>query len=341
MTRVSTAALLLVTASVLFAAGSVEEQGTYEIGVFVPGVVEGSPTYEMLVDGVRKAAEEADGASVKVVEGGFNQATWRQGLTELAATGTYDLIVTSNPSMPELCDAVSEEFPDQRFLVLDGYLEGNDQIHTVLFNQREQAFLVGHFAGLVTSGGMEHANGDSRVGLLAGQEYPIMNQVILPGYELGLRSVLPHGTVDFRVLGNWYDASKATEIANSMIATGSDVILTIAGGAGQGVLTAARENGAYALWFDSSGYEEAPGVVVGSSVVNLDKAARERVGAAIRGELAFGEAKVLGVADGYVDFDTEHRLYERHVPEEIRAAQADLLRRMKAGEVSLEMPTSF
>jgi simple sugar transport system substrate-binding protein len=126
-----------------------------------------------------------------------------------------------------------------------------------------------------------------------------------------------------------------------MISSGSDVILTIAGGAGQGVLTAARENGAYALWFDSSGYEEAPGIIIGSSVVHLEKAAYERTLEAIRGELTFGEAEVLGVADGYVGFDTEHRLYQRHVPETIRNKQAELIARMESGDVRLEMPTSF
>jgi simple sugar transport system substrate-binding protein len=334
--------LILAPISTVFAAGDAEvTEEAFSIGVFVPGVVEGSPTYEMLVSGVERAVSESESATVKIVEGGFNQATWQQGVTELAATGRYDLIVTSNPSMPEICDAVSDQFPDQRFLVLDGYLSGNSQIHTVLFNQREQAFMAGHFAALVTQSDMEHANDDVRVGLLAGQEYPIMNQVILPGYELGLRSVIPEGSVDFRVLGNWYDAAKASEITNNMLATGSDVILTIAGGAGQGVITSARESGGYALWFDSAGYDLAPGIVIGSSVVRLDEAAFERTLAAIAGELSYGEADVLGVADGYVDFDTEHRLYERNVPESIRAAQAQLIGRLKSGEISLEMPTTF
>lgn len=334
--------LVLAAIPSAFAGGEAEAaEERFSIGVFIPGVVEGSPTYEMLVSGVERAVSESESAVIRIVEGGFNQATWQQGVTELAATGLYDLIVTSNPSMPEICDAVSQQFPDQRFLVLDGYLAGNPQIHTVLFNQREQAFLAGHFAALVTQSDMEHANGDVKVGLLAGQEYPIMNRVILPGYELGLRSVIPEGSVDFRVLGNWYDAAKASEITNNMLSTGSDVILTIAGGAGQGVITSARENGGYALWFDSAGYDLAPGIVIGSSIVRLDRAAFEKTLAAITGDLSFGDAVVFGVADGYVDFDTEHRLYERNVPESIRAAQAQLIGRMKSGEISLEMPTSF
>jgi simple sugar transport system substrate-binding protein len=317
------------------------ENESFDIAVFVPGVVEGSPTYEMLVAGVERAAGEREGTSVQVVEGGFNQGEWLEGVTSLAADGRYELIVSSNPSLPEISAEVAQSYPEERFLILDGYLDENPAVHTVIFNQREQAFLVGHFAGLVTRSSLDNTNDLARVGLLAGQEYPIMNNVILPAYELGLRTVLPQATVDFRVLGNWFDATSAAELANSMIANGADVILTIAGGGNQGVIASARENEAYVLWFDDAGYEEAPGIVIGASVVRLDRAAYERTLSAIDGELDFGEAAVLGVADGYVDFATENPLYERHVPSPIREAQQEVIDRMRRGELDLEMPLSF
>ena len=232
------------TAVSVFGSGQTEPVSPelFRIGVFVPGVVEGSPTYELLVDGVQRAAEEGstpaeesgDGqgreVTVKVVEGGFNQALWEQGLTSMAASGEYDLIVSSNPEIPDIVEAIVPNFPDQRFLIMDAWLPDNPAVHTVMFNQREQAFLAGHFAGLVSTSEMSEVEGPVRAGLLAGQEYPIMNNVILPGYGLALRTVDPEAEVDFRVLGNWYDAGRASELADSMYATGSDIILTIAGG---------------------------------------------------------------------------------------------------------------
>jgi riboflavin transport system substrate-binding protein len=314
---------------------------THSVVVFVPGVTEGSPTYEMMVEGVQAAVDEHGTSRLRVVEGGFNQAGWPEGITSLAATGEYDLIITSNPSMPEIVAEVASSFPGQRFLVLDGHWEGVPGMYTLLFNQREQAFLTGYFAGLVTTGSLEHSNTDLRIGLLAGQEYPIMNHVIQPAYELGARTVNPNIELDFRVLGNWYDAGRATEMAASMIDRGADVILTIAGGGNQGVLTAAREKGAYVIWYDSPGYDEEPGVVLGSTIVKLDTAAYERTLAALNGDLPFGESEIAGVRDGYVTFDESHRLYEKHVPEEIRSAMSRMLRRMESGEFELEMPTRF
>lgn len=333
------AVVILVFAGVLSCGRSEEPQADlYSIGVFVPGVVEGSPTYEMLVDGVEQAVEESGTARTKVVEGGFNQALWEQGLTSMAASGEYDLIVSSNPEIPDIVLNVLEGFPDQRFLLLDAWLQGNEQMHTVMFNQREQAFLAGHFAGLVGRSSMVDQDGEMRAGLLAGQEYPIMNEVIRPGYELGLRSVDPDATVDFRVLGNWYDAGRAAELANSMYITGSHIVLTIAGGGNQGVISAARDHDGYVIWYDTPGLDEAPGVVVGSTYIELDRAAYERTLSAIRGELSFGEAEVLGVADGYVGFVQDDRLYERHVDEAVRTEMAVMVDKMKRGDVTFEMP---
>jgi simple sugar transport system substrate-binding protein len=334
-----------------FAGGQPEPEtaDVFRIGVFIPGVVEGSPTYELLVAGVEQAVAEANEsaeaaqenalppATAKVVEGEFNQALWEQGLTSMAASGEYDLIVSSNPEIPDIVEGITENFPAQRFLIMDAYLTGNPAVHTVMFNQREQAFLAGYFAALVSRA--ESGAGEPvRAGLLAGQEYPIMNNVILPGYELGVRAVDPDGSVDFRVLGNWFDAGRAAELADSMYATGSDVILPIAGSGSQGVIAAAREREKFVVWYDTNGLSQEPGVVIGSTFVALDQAAYERTLEAMEGRLLYGEAEVLGVREGYVGFVEDDPLYRRHVPDEVREAQAEIVARMKSGEFYLEMP---
>lgn len=168
-----------------------------------------------------------------------------------------------------------------------------------------------------------------------------MNGVILPSYELGLKAVAPEGSVDFRVLGNWYDATTAADITSNMIDEGADTVLAIAGGGNQGVITTARQRGAYVLWYDTSGYDEAPGIVVGSSLVHLDRAAYERTRQAIEGDLRFGEAVVLGVKEGYVTYDMDHREFQRNVPQEIQDAMQAMVDRLSSGDLVLDMPTGF
>ena len=43
----------------------------------------------------------------------------------LAATQEYNWILTSNPSMPDVCKEVFKAFPKQKFIFMDGYLAGN------------------------------------------------------------------------------------------------------------------------------------------------------------------------------------------------------------------------
>ncbi len=334
MKKLTLVAVVVLAGVNAFAGGSAPEPTAdlFSVGVFVPGVVEGSPTYELLVAGVERAVEESD-ATFRVVEGGFNQAQWEQAVTSMAASGEYDLIVSSNPEIPDIVVNVLAAFPEQHFLLMDAYLSGNDRVHTVMFNQREQAFLAGYFAGLLD----DPEDGETRAGLLAGQEYPIMNSTILPGFEFGLRAVDPEATVDFRVLGNWFDAGRASELADSMYATGTHAILTIAGGGNQGVIAAARDRDGAVIWYDTPGLDEAPGVVVGSTYVELDRAVYERTVSAINGSLTFGEASILGVADGYVGFVEDTPLYERHVEQEVRDRMREMVERLESGELFLEM----
>ena len=57
MKKLVLVAVVFLAATGLYAGGTAEapQADLFSIGVFVPGVVEGSPTYEMLVDGVARA----------------------------------------------------------------------------------------------------------------------------------------------------------------------------------------------------------------------------------------------------------------------------------------------
>lgn len=309
--------------------GKAGQAGASRIGVFIPGVMSGSPIYEMLAGGVRRGAAES-GAAVTVVEGGYNQAEWESKVTAMAASGNYDVIVSSNPSLPAIAGAVSVKFPRQRFLLLDGELAGNPMIYTLRYNQREQAYMAGHIAALVTLD--INPNSKRRVGLVAGQEYPAMTDTIAPGFLEGARAVDPAFELVFRVVGNWFDAGKGAELAGEMTGEGVTVILSIAGGANEGVVQAASEKGAKVVWFDTNGYSVRPGTVVGSAVLAQEKAAYEKIRRFLAGNLPFGSAEIVGAAGGYVDFIEDDPHYRASVSEAVREKQARLTARFRAGE---------
>ena len=310
-----------------------------KIAVFIPGVRAGSPIYDTMAKGVEKLVAEMPGSSVKIYEAGFNQAEWEEKLTSLVATGEYDFLVTSNPSLPDLINKISPAFPKQKFICVDGQSAGNPNLYTVLYNQLEQGYVTGYLAGLISLSKLPGANADKKVGLIMGQHYPVMDKIIAPGFEQGLKAADPGFQLDSRVVGNWFDATKAADLAKSMIASGVDVILPICGSASQGVLKSVQEAGKYAVFFDGDEFARSPKNIMGCTVLHQEELTYVKLKAAIEGKLPFGKAETVGMADGYIEFLSTHPAYNANVPADIRAKVESVIGRIKSGALSFKVPT--
>ncbi len=323
------AVALVMATGFLSCSRSAKPAGALDVAVFVPGVASGSPIYEMLIAGARKAVEETPNATIKVIEAGYNQAEWLDRLVAVAASQEFELIVTSNPALPELCAKVAADYPAQRFFVADAYMKGNEAIHTVLYNQKEQGYLVGYLAGLVTK--EAKPQGPLIAGLVSAQRYPTLDRLIQPGFEAGLKAVDPSFKLEYREIGNWYDASKAAELAASLYDSGVMVILPIAGGAGQGVIAQAQDKGRKIVWFDGSGYAVSSDTVIGCAVLAQDRLVYERVKAMLGGnDKLYGRADIVGIHDGYVDFSANGDGY-RALSESVRSAMQKAIAELKKG----------
>jgi basic membrane lipoprotein Med (substrate-binding protein (PBP1-ABC) superfamily) len=311
----------------------VRDPSLYRIAVFVPGMLEGSPTYEQMDRGVRRAAE-LKSAKVTTIEGGFNQGEWQDQINALASGSEYNLIVTSNPALNEICQNAKKMFPAQTFLILDGNSTIQEGLVVFSYNHMEQAFLAGVLAAQLTK---ENDSNDKWViGMIAGQSYPDMEKSIVPGFEMGMKSIDPRFELDFRIVGNWYDASKASELADSIYSQGAQVILPIAGGANQGVVTSAKKSGKKIIWFDSPGTDISPGIIVGSAIVKQEKAAEETVLAIIDKSLDDGDILKGNISNGYVLLDEQEKGYIKYVSEDIRHEIEYLMEQFKSGRFKLE-----
>jgi simple sugar transport system substrate-binding protein len=333
---------LLLPAVLFFSCAGKKEAAapsSLSILVYITGVTAGSPTYEMLAAGAESFAAAHDNVRVKIYEAGFNQAEWEEQLSSLVADGEYDLVLGSNPSLPEICAAVGEKFPHQKFIITDAEYPGNPQISTWLYNQYEQSFYLGYLAGLITSSGMEHANGDKRIGFIAAQEYPLLNKHILPGFLEGARRVDPEITLDFRVIGNWYDANKAADLASGMIGAGADVFASIAGGAAQGMIRAAGEQGAYVVFHNTNEYAAAPGVIVGCGLMKQKKLVEEILAGVLEGTIRYGVSHTVGVREGYLDFIANDPGYYEYIPADIQERFKTLMDDIRAGRIPLAVPS--
>ena len=79
--------IILITLSISGCAKSedrtAEVPDTYSVAVFIPGVVAGSPTYEMMADGAQRAISETENGSIKIIEGGYNQGEWLEKIEQI------------------------------------------------------------------------------------------------------------------------------------------------------------------------------------------------------------------------------------------------------------------
>jgi simple sugar transport system substrate-binding protein len=317
-----------------------ERAGTdsFSILVYITGMTAGSPVYELLAQGAESFAASRDNVTVKVYEAGFNQAEWEEQLTSLVASGEYDLVLGANPSLPEICVNVGKKFPKQKFIITDAECGGSDQIVTYLYNQYEQSLFLGYLAGLITTGNMPRVNAAKKIGFIAAQEYPLLNKHIIPGFIAGARMADPVIELDFRIIGNWFDANKAADLARSMIDSGVDVFASIAGGAAQGMVRAAEEKGAYVVSHNVNEYETAPGVIVGCGIIEQKKLVEEILADALAGKIAWGTAKTVGVRDGYISFASDDPGYTSYIPEEIREKLDAFLADIKVGKIAYTLP---
>jgi len=319
-------------------AGQAEQSKSLSVLVYITGVVAGSPTYEMLAAGAQEFADEHGNVTIKIYEAGFNQAEWEEQLHSLAAGGEYDLVLGSNPSLPEICANVGASFPSQKFIITDAAYSGNLQICTYLYNQYEQALFLGYLAGLVTTSAMPHANSAKRIGFIAAQEYPLLNKQMVPGFIDGARRVDSNIELDFRVIGNWYDASKAAELASGMINAGVDVFTSIAGGAAQGLVRTIKERGAYSMNFNTNDYSQAPGFIVGCGKMEQKKLVKEILADALAGKINYGSSKTVGVKEGYIDFISDDPGYRDNVPADIQKKFNSFMDDFRAGRINYTVP---
>jgi simple sugar transport system substrate-binding protein len=344
--------ILLACAFLLFACkakNAARQAGPESLSVlvYITGVVAGSPTYEMLAEGAQEFANEHDNVTVKIYEAGFNQAEWEEQLRSMVAGGEYDLVLGSNPSLPEICASVGETFPAQKFIITDAQYSGNPQISTYLYNQYEQALFLGYLAGLVTtfpmpgrSGPMilRYNNEAKRIGFIAAQEYPLLTRQIVPGFLDGARLVDPDIELDFRVIGNWFDANKAAELTAGMINTGCDVFTSIAGGAAQGLIRTIKEQKAYAVNFNTNDYNLAPGLIVGCGIMRQKELTKEILVEVLAGKVQYGTGRTVGVKEGYLDFIFDDPGYRDCVPVQIKVPFERFMNDFRAGRVAYTVP---
>jgi basic membrane protein A len=203
----------------------------FRVASVLSGPITDGAWNETQYNGLRRM--EARGAEVRFVEN-VSGADFVEAIRAFAAEGV-DLVILGTNTYEDLCFPVSEDFPDVRFVSMNGRLMSDNFISVRVPNE-EQGFLAAVVATLSTQTNI--------VGFVGGLEItPILRGAY--GFEQGVDYVNELFDMDVELIsvntGSFHDVHQAKETAIAMIESGADVVVPMADGAGVGVIEAAEE----------------------------------------------------------------------------------------------------
>ncbi|GAE27493.1 basic membrane lipoprotein [Halalkalibacter wakoensis JCM 9140] len=260
---------LLLLLMVVMSGCAVEESDPVEtktkIGIMLSDVGLGDQSFsDAAFDGLVRARDELgiifDYRELRDTE------TYEQGLIELVEAEN-DLIVGLGFMVQQELEAVANQYPEQRFLLVDAVSEV-DNIVSLTFKEDEGSYLAGVIAALTTE--------TNTIGFIGGDDVPLI-QKFANGFVEGATAVDPDIEVLVEYAGDFGNDVLGAELAKDMIEQESDVLYSAAGFTGVGVLREAQQNGVYAIGVDSDQFYYAEEAVITSMLKNVDVALFETV----------------------------------------------------------------
>lgn len=180
----------------------------------------------------------------------------------------------------------------------------------VMFVSEQSSFLVGYIAGKTTK--------TNKVGFVGGISSSIIDQ-----FEYGYRAGVDYAAKELgkdiktsiQYIESFNDATKGKATASKMISDGCDIIFHAAGGAGVGVIEAAKEANKYAIGADRDQAYLAPNNVLTSALKKVDKAVILVTNDAINGNKIGGKTVTYGLKEDCVGIpesnpNMDHKVYE-------------------------------
>ena len=298
-----------------------------------------------------EALRDAGRITLNTVEMGgtdADQPKWLSTLYEVADSGEYDLIVCGTYQMPDYLKEVATAYPDQKFLIFDDdtYAGENDNVVNIVFKQNDLGYIVGTFAGMMTTDTeVERINEDKVIGFVGGYDSPVIND-FMDGYIAGAQAVDPEIKVDVRYTSDYVDTAKAKEYGISMLNDSKcDIIWGVAGNAGNGAAEAIlEEEQGWFIGVDSDQEltfsEDLAAITLTSGLKNVGNSLVWFFDQwdAGTGEDLFGTKVSLGIVEGGVGIVTDKN-FDKYANDDIKAAVDEAIEAVSNGEITV--PSAF
>jgi basic membrane protein A len=251
---------------------------------------------EGVYNGIKRFTDET---GIEVMEFEVtNEAQREQAMARMIQRGAT-LVLGVGFAQADAIDKVAAANPDKMFSIIDVNWLDRPNLRQYSFKEEEGSYLVGMAAALASKTGT--------VGFIGGMDIPLI-RAFGCGYEQGAKAANP----DVKVLQNmtgttpaaWNDPAKGSELTQSQIDRGADVVFQAAGGTGTGVIQAAVDAGKLAIGVDSNQNHLAPGSILTSMLKRVDVASYNTMMDGMNGSFDTG-VKALGLAEDGVGWSLD------------------------------------
>jgi basic membrane protein A len=172
-----------------------------------------------------------------------------------AAEG-YDIIIAHGGEYADSLDTVAKEFPDLYFGLTSGEATTPNMSATIL-SYRQMAYLAGVLACKMTE--------TNHVAYVLGEILPTGDHGV-EGWELGVATCGKDTKATSLALGSWSDVAKAREAGLTLIDDGADVLYHLLDTADAGLISAADDEGVWAIGLYRDSTSLGPNAIIGSTL---------------------------------------------------------------------------
>jgi len=241
--------------------------------------------------------------------------------------GGSDLTIGVGFLMADAIAQVAQQFPASKFAIIDysfADLTGKPaNARGILFREQEAGYLAGWLA-------IQELMSQKKplvLGAVGGLKIPPVDRYIA-GYLAGAKAANPKAKVLYGYSQSFTDQSKCKEIALNQIAQGSRVEFGVAGSCGLGALSAAHDNGLWAIGVDADQSYLGPYMLT-SAVKRVDVGVFKTIQSAKNGTFRGYGNTIFSVRAGGVGLGK----ISPKVPASIIAAEKVLEKKIATGKV--------
>ncbi|RGY96180.1 BMP family ABC transporter substrate-binding protein [Clostridium sp. AM58-1XD] len=246
----------------------------------------------------------------------------------------YDVIIAISTEQADALQMVAEDYPDQKFCMLDTVIEGYDNINCLAASYPDQHFLSGVLAGLATKDDrFPLSNPENIVGFCIAMDTPT-SRGQAAGFVAGAKYANPDVEVLTNYIGGYSDPATAKELALVMYERGADIVSANAGSSTQGVFYAAEEKNRYVIGTSLAMAD--PKHSLSTSCKKVWLFIVEEIQMLADGTWAPG-SKLVGIPEGICDYDVEG--LDVQIPDDITKILEDTRQQIADGK--LVLPTDL